>query len=130
MDEIIASDETGEYGRLKNMGCLSYLTTAKWCFTGIGRGKALGIAGVTPFWPGRSEAFALFGKPTKGEFLSFHRAISRFLSVFPGRVEMVVVADWEKGNRWARMLGFLMEAKRLKNYFPNGADATMYARVT
>ena len=66
----------------------------------------------------------------KERFLSVHRAVSRFLDMcYLQRIEMTVDCEFEEGHRWARMLGFNMEAERMVAYRPDGGDCSLYARV-
>jgi hypothetical protein len=41
---------------------------------------------------------------------------------------MQVRADFEMGNRWAKMLGFEVETPLMKNYWPGGIDAVGYVK--
>ena len=42
---------------------------------------------------------------------------------------MTVDCEFEQGHRWAKMLGFTMEAERMRAYRPDGGDVALYARV-
>lgn len=129
LDEIIRRDVTGEYGRLKDGGFFDNIGASKWVYTAIGQGGVIAIAGVHEYWEGRGEAWILTTAMKKKEFLAIHRAAIRFLDGHRGRVECVVAADFPQGKRWARMLGFQPESTVMRQYFPNGGDAFLYARV-
>lgn len=45
------------------------------------------------------------------------------------RVEIVVHCDFEAGKRWAKLLGFQVEAERMRGYDPDGRDMALYAYV-
>lgn len=102
-----------------------------WAFTGVVNGVPIGSAGVMPIWQGRGMAWAYLSKDTSGSrFMAVHRAVKRFLEMcFLHRIEMTVDCDFEPGHRWARMLGFTMEAERMSAYRPDGGDCALYARV-
>lgn len=129
---LIEKDKTGEYKKLKDSGYLRHLPLSQNSYTVLDdkTKTPLGILGVVDYWPGRGEAWALIVTETKYEFLALHRAVKRFLSIYQGRLELVVEADHVNGHRWARILGFKLESLRKKNYFPNGKDAYMYVKIT
>lgn len=103
-----------------------------WGWSGVyPDGFVVGCAGVIPLWQGRGMAWAYLSEAAcKMEFLKVHRAVMNFLdSCYLHRIEMTVDCDFEQGHRWARMLGFEMEAERMKGYRPDGGDCALYARV-
>ena len=55
-------------------------------------------------------------------------AVQRALGRVKGRVEFTVRADFEKGHRWAKMLGFTVESPLLRAYGPLGEDHVGYVR--
>ena len=91
----------------------------------------LGFAGIMIQWPGRAIAFAyLSSMHTKAQILFGHRAVKDFLDgCYIKRIEMHVDCDHIEGHRWARLLGFTMEAKQLVGYRPGGGDCSLYARI-
>jgi hypothetical protein len=93
-------------------------------------GKILACGGVTQFWPGRGEAWAVFDPECKKHFLALHAAAKKHLSGVRGRVEAVVDKDFIKGHRWVRALGFELEAPVVKAYLPGGKNGSLYARVS
>jgi len=102
-----------------------------WGYTGVVNGIPIASAGVLPMWQGRGMAWAYISNAAaKERFLSVHRAVSRFLDMcYLQRIEMTVDCEFEEGHRWARMLGFNMEAERMVAYRPDGGDCSLYARV-
>lgn len=87
-------------------------------------------AGVLEFYPGRGEAWAILDKSCKKDFMKIHNGVERFLDLCPvKRIEAVIDTDFVPGHRWAKTLGFQMEAPCLKAYRPNGKDCSMYARI-
>jgi len=91
----------------------------------------LGFAGIIPIWPGRAMAYAYITEYARNnKFIFVHRSVQRFLDdCYIKRIEMAVQCDFEQGNRWARMLGFKLEAERMEHYQPDGEDCALYARV-
>lgn len=99
------------------------------CFTGVKDGRILGCAGVVKQWENRAVAWSLLAGDIGNDFISIHKAVSRFLDMCEfNRVEAYVDADFEQGHRWIRMLGFTPEG-RMRQFNPNGSDAVMYARL-
>jgi hypothetical protein len=87
-------------------------------------------AGITPYWEGRGEAWAIFGKTSRREFLALHNAGKKILGMCSlKRIEAAVDVDFTAGHRWVQALGFELEAARLKAFLPNGHDVSLYARV-
>ena len=90
----------------------------------------IGAAGVIPIWDGRSMAWSFISDTGPQLFLKCHRATKKFLDdCAVKRIEMTVDCDHIAAHRWAKMLGFEMEAERMKAYAPDGHDCALYARV-
>lgn len=103
-----------------------------WGWSGVyPDGLVVGCAGVLPMWQGRGIAWAYLSDAAQGlEFIKVHKAVKKFLdSCYLQRIEMTVDCDFKQGHRWARLLGFEMEAERMKAYRPDGGDCALYARV-
>lgn len=103
-----------------------------WAFTGLDDdGSVLAVAGVIHQWQGRGLAWAYLSDNVTGpRFLFVHRAVNRFIKgCYLNRIEMTVDCDFDQGHRWATMLGFALEAPRMKGYRPDGGDCALYARV-
>jgi len=93
-------------------------------------GRILIVAGVTEYWKGRGEAWALFDRESKKDLLLIHRAVRRFLEICPvRRIEATVDVDSETQHRWIKSLGFEMEAPRLRKFTSEGKDASLYVRI-
>jgi hypothetical protein len=96
-------------------------------FTALFDGKPLACGGVVEHYQGRFEASDEMSPRT---FRGVHGAVKRFLDALPARrVEAYVEHSFRNGHRWMRALGFEMEAPRLRKYWPDGRDATLYVRV-
>ena len=93
-------------------------------------GKPIAAAGLIPVWNGRGAVWAFLSETGPQAFLTIHRAIVKFLKESDlNRIEMVVECGHDTGHRWAMMLGFKMEAVRMRNYAPDGRDFSLYAKV-
>ena len=93
-------------------------------------GKILGIVGAMKLWEDRAEVFALLDQNCRDKFIVIHRVVKRLLDLSPfKRLEAAVDVHFEEGHRWIEMLGFKLESEKMHAYFPNGKDASLYARV-
>lgn len=93
-------------------------------------GSTVACAGLIPRWPHSAQAWAYLGAGRPQQFLFFHKRVLQFLNVCPfARIEAFVRTDFDKGHRWAQLLGFALEAPRMKFYGPDRMDYSLYARV-
>ena len=100
-------------------------------YTALDDGVPICAAGVIPIWAGRAMAWSFISDVGPTNFLKCHRAVQRFLDGCDiQRVEMTVDCAHVAAHRWAKMLGFTVEAERMKAYAPDGHDCSLYARVT
>lgn len=100
--------------------------------TGLENGVPVFVGGVKKYWEGRGEAWIIFGKPSTQNFTAFFKLAQRMLEfslIEFKRIEMVVDYDFVQGHRWARLLGFKLEAERMIGYQPHGGDASLYSVV-
>jgi len=102
-----------------------------WSYTGMIGDTPIACAGILPMWQGRGLAWAYIScNAAKQNFVAVHKSISRALQAcYLQRIEMTVDCEFEPGHRWARLLGFELEAERMKAYRPDGGDCSLYARV-
>lgn len=92
--------------------------------------RCVGAAGIIEIWPGRATAWALLSKQAAPYMLQATRQVRSVLEMHKtNRIEATVLCDYEMGHKWIRLLGFELEATRMKSYYPNGADVSLYARV-
>ena len=93
-------------------------------------GTVWGCAGVQELEHHRAMSWALIREGiTLRILVELSKGIQCFLdNTDYARVEAAVAMDFEKSNKWARMLGFKLEGF-MHGYFPNGGDAYLYARV-
>lgn len=93
-------------------------------------GRIYFCGGLLKHWPGRYEGWAVFDRKIGQEFITIHRMVKRYLELVDfRRIECVVNFEFSRGHRWAKALGFEVEASLLKRYFDTGEDAVLYARV-
>lgn len=89
---------------------------------------AIFAGGTVPQWPGRTQLSA-FLSPQSGPHMRFlTRATKEYIGKIEGRIEFTVRCDFDKGHRWARLLGFDVETYVMKRYGPLGEDHTMYVK--
>tara|TARA_Y100000310_G_C20659828_1_gene804097 strand:+ start:1662 stop:2087 length:426 start_codon:yes stop_codon:yes gene_type:complete len=99
-------------------------------YTALDGNTVLGAAGVIPIWQGRAMAWSFISRTGPQNFLKCHNVVKRFLAgCYVQRIEMTVDCDTPAAHRWARLLGFEMEAERMRGYSPDGRDCALYARV-
>lgn len=95
-------------------------------------GRIAACGGLNKCWPGRAEAWAIFDLQLKSTaiFLAIHNAVRNVLDACDfKRIECTVESDFKAGHRWAKALGFELEAPKLRAYMPGGADVSLYARI-
>ena len=126
IDDIVRRDSTDNYGHMQRTGCFDDIEEA-YSAINTGTKEAIAIAGVTEYWPGRAEGWALLTTKTPEEFFMFHRAVQRFVAKYRGRLEYVARKDFVEGRRWATILGFAQEST-LHDYYGQDSDAIMYVR--
>ena len=86
--------------------------------------------GIIELWPNRSMIWALMSA-TCGPYMTGMVRIGRRMVRTSGykRVEAHVACDFEAGHRFMKLLGFHVEAERMRSYEPDGRDCTLYARI-
>jgi len=89
-------------------------------------GIPLGCGGFIPLWPGRHQAW-MFVNKNAGPYMKWiTKQVKDKIKQIDGRIEMTVRADFERGNKWAKILGFEVETQCLKHYGPYGEDHVGY----
>ena len=100
------------------------------CWTGLFDDAPIACGGVVKMWNGRYVAWMLLNMKSGRHMAMITREVQKKLAELPGRVELTVRADFEKGQRWAKMLGFEVETPLLKQYGHDGADHVGYVRIS
>jgi hypothetical protein len=100
--------------------------------------------GTIQHWPGRAEAWAYLNKHTGRHMIYVTKSAIEKVSIPKGRVEFTVLRNFAKGHRWARLLGFDVEAcpgleveklppdliipGQMRGWSPEGIDGVLYVR--
>lgn len=86
--------------------------------------------GTIQQWPGRHTGWLYFTPATGGYMVRLFRLVRHFLEPVRGRIEATVIADFEQGHRFVKMLGFEVENPPgiLTGYGPDGRDHIAYVR--
>lgn len=93
-------------------------------------GRILACGGVVEWWANRGDAWMMFNNDCRVDFLKIHNAVKRFLDVCPlRRIEATVDYNFVAGHRWIKLLGFTLEAPRLRAYTMDGRDVALYSLV-
>jgi RimJ/RimL family protein N-acetyltransferase len=103
-------------------------------FTGVDGDKVLGCIGALELWSGRYMAWAYISPLLTPTSYAYWKGINSRIQTFfealdARRIEAEVDADFAAGHRWMKRLGFICEAERMSGYFPDGRDASLYAKV-
>lgn len=99
-------------------------------FSGWHQGVCMGVAGISEIWPERGLAWAIMSKhsgPHMRQITDFVRGVLEISG--HRRIEALVDPDYHLAHKWARWLGFRLEAPRMQAYFPDGQDIALFARV-
>ncbi len=106
------------------------LLESQWAFTALDDEDVVAVGGVAELWSNRGLAWAFVDTRAGAHFLALHKAVQRVLDLVPyRRVEAETPCEFRQGHRWLRMLGFQLEAPRMKSFRIDGGDAALYARV-
>lgn len=99
-------------------------------FSALDGEEILACAGCLEIWPGRFQIWAFMAENIGRRFISVHRYVTRYLELLEyRRLEAEVATDFEQGHRWVKLLGLDVESPRMRKYFPDGSDATLYVRT-
>lgn len=92
--------------------------------------RPLACGGAIPMNHDRVLLWATVGQAVRRHMMVLFREAERFIQELPHRrIECVVECDFKPGHRLARMLGFMVEAPRMRAYDPDGRDYSLYAKV-
>lgn len=77
----------------------------------------------------RATCWSLLSEDIGMDFFHIHKAVLKRMKDSPyQRLEMAVAEYDGNAHRWALMLGFKHEGF-MRKYFPDGSNATLYARI-
>lgn len=121
--------QAGEYARLLERDGL-VLASRSMAITAWAGSRCVGAGGVFHVWPGRAEAWGIFGDRVGPLTVPVVRKIRDIIMTYPvRRLEMSVKTHNIQGNRLATMVGFGPPEATLRAYHPDGSDMYMYARI-
>lgn len=92
------------------------------------------IAGMNALRPGVGELWLIPGVRVDKHKLEFYKTVKSLIYgyCFPElglhRLEMAIKADWQKGIKWAKSLGFTMEGY-MRNWNEQKEDHILFAKV-
>lgn len=99
-------------------------------YTVLAGDRPVAVGGVFPIWDNRALVWSFMDSQAGPYFCQIHKAVLRFLDSLPyRRLEADTPCEFEAGHRWLRLLGFKMEAERMRAYMVDGGDAALYAKV-
>ena len=100
-------------------------------FTAMDDGVPIGAAGViTDRGTHRGMAWAYLSVIPTRKFITVHKAVVAYLDgCYIPRLEMTVECDFEAAHRWALLLGFTLEAERMRAWTDDRVDVALYARI-
>lgn len=92
--------------------------------------ECIGVAGIMSLYKTRAVAWAFIGKNAAPHMVGITRKVKQVIEDYPAkRIEMLVNYEFLAGHRWAKMLGFKVEAERMRYSGIYGHDETLYARI-
>jgi RimJ/RimL family protein N-acetyltransferase len=92
--------------------------------------KILASGGVMELWPGRAEAWAFVGKGVAKHAVSIVKIAREALDTSSvSRIEATVDCNFIQGHKFLIALGFNIECHRMRSYYMDGRDASLYSRV-
>lgn len=99
-------------------------------FSGFVGDECMGCMGVVRIWPKRYHAWAYLSSSTGPYMLEITRKTRGFLkSLGDCRVEASVLADFDKGQRFARLVGMTLETPEPMRNYIKGKSAYLYSWV-
>lgn len=111
-----------------NIDWATQMKNAGPCISGCIDGKVVACSGISIFWEGVGEMWALFADDIGTAHLGQQpkELIKRWMKEYNlVRVQAPLIADFRAGIAYARRIGFKFETK-LKWYHPGKVDALMY----
>lgn len=99
-------------------------------YTAIDGDEVIACAGAVQMDIGRALVWSYISANIKSRMIFVARAMKRFIAMSKyRRIEMHVDCEFKQAHRLAMMLGFEMEAERMKSFTPDGRDSALYALV-
>lgn len=103
---------------------------SQYAFTALVDERPIVVGGLCELWKNRALLWSFIDRSAGAHFVAIHRGVKRFLDMQPfRRIEAECDCDFRQGHRWLKMLGFEMEAPRMRAFRVDGGDSALYARV-
>lgn len=93
-------------------------------------GSCIACMGIITLYEGRGYIWSIMGEDAGKHMVKIHKIATSLLEqIAPTmrRIEAYVDCDFPQAIRWIKMLGFEKEGI-MKNFNPNGTDASLWAR--
>jgi hypothetical protein len=101
-----------------------------WSFTAMVDGDPIAVCGITELWTNRAMVWSFLGQQAGPHFFALTKACKRVMDLSPyRRLEAEADCEFAPAHRWLRILGFEMEAPRMRAYRVDGGDSALYARM-
>lgn len=99
-------------------------------FTCVVGERPVACFGWVEHYPTRAALWAFISGTAGRHFVAITRIAKRLIAGLPHkRIEIEVDYEFEQGHRWAKMLGFEVEAPRMRGFRIDGGDSALYAKV-
>jgi len=109
---------------------MAYTESLDHAYTGLLDGEPVLCAGLVKKNDHCAEAWTILHQNKRDKFILIFNALKRFLQIAPyRRVEALIKCDFNNGHRWAKALGFKLEASRMYAYNADGSDSALYSRI-
>ena len=93
-------------------------------------GEPIAIAGILPRWEGVGMAWAWLSRDWRKYARAITDRIMAELDASPlRRIELAVKVGYDRGDAWAKRLGFVVETECAKKWGPDGSDYRLYVRL-
>lgn len=102
----------------------------QWAFAVLDGEEVVAVGGVAELWENRGLCWTFIGARAGRRFVELHKMVRKVLDLVPyRRLEAETPCEFEQGHRWLQMLGFHLEAPRMRAFRVDGGDSALYARV-
>ena len=99
-------------------------------FTGMVNGVPVGCGGLAEIWTNRALLWSFLDRSANKHLFAITKVTKLFIDAAPyRRIEAETDCEFVEGHRWLRMLGFTLEAERMKCFRVDGGDSALYAKV-
>jgi hypothetical protein len=99
-------------------------------FTAVEDNRVVAVGGVIKLWDNRGLAWTFIDCRAGDCFWKLHKIVKKALDAAPyRRIEAETPCEFGPGHRWLKMLGFKLEAERMRAFRVDGGDSSLYARV-